>query len=153
MCHAPHFYKHDHQCLPCLHAVSPTGTNDRPAPPKPRRSPAREPPQLVLSPTLSSLHIEPTESNSPQSPMEAEEEAPQCRFQMDCLSFSFTLGLFFSLLEAALLVFFYLIRPNQSLCFCNYPLLPNLFVRMCVFVNTALCPHMLSISPSATWAT
>ncbi|XP_070768415.1 LOW QUALITY PROTEIN: protein cordon-bleu [Enoplosus armatus] len=53
------------------------GTTDRPAPPKPRRSPAREPPQLVLSPTPSSPPIEPTESNSRQSPMEAGEAAPQ----------------------------------------------------------------------------
>ncbi|TKS81798.1 Protein cordon-bleu [Collichthys lucidus] len=53
------------------------GTTDRPAPPKPRRSPAREPPQLVLPPTPSSPPIEPTESNSPQSPMKAEEAAPQ----------------------------------------------------------------------------
>ncbi|XP_073342055.1 protein cordon-bleu isoform X2 [Pagrus major] len=53
------------------------GTADRPAPPKPRRSPAQEPPELVLPPIPSSPHIEPTESNSPQSPMEAEEAAPQ----------------------------------------------------------------------------
>ncbi|XP_036930006.1 protein cordon-bleu isoform X3 [Acanthopagrus latus] len=53
------------------------GTADRPVPPKPRRSPAREPPELVLAPIPSSPHIEPTESNSPQSPVEAEEEAPQ----------------------------------------------------------------------------
>lgn len=90
------FYKHDHQCLPCLHAVSPAGTADRPAPPKPRRSPAREPPELVLPPIPSSPHIEPTESNSPQSPVEAEDEAPQCRFQMDRVSLSFALGFFLS---------------------------------------------------------
>ncbi|XP_030249850.1 protein cordon-bleu isoform X5 [Sparus aurata] len=53
------------------------GTADRPAPPKPRRSPAQEPPELVLPPIPSSPHIEPTESNSPQSPVEAEDEAPQ----------------------------------------------------------------------------
>ncbi|KAF3840036.1 hypothetical protein F7725_018753 [Dissostichus mawsoni] len=48
------------------------GAADRPVPPKPRRSPG--PPQLVLP---SSPPIEPTESRSPQSPMEAEEAAPQ----------------------------------------------------------------------------
>ncbi|XP_038567857.1 protein cordon-bleu isoform X5 [Micropterus salmoides] len=53
------------------------GASDRPAPPKPRRSPAREPPQLVLSLTPFSPPLEPTESNSPQSPTEAEEAAPQ----------------------------------------------------------------------------
>ncbi|KAM9352763.1 protein cordon-bleu [Symphorus nematophorus] len=53
------------------------GTTERPAPPKPRRSLARELPQLDLPPTLSFPPIEPTESNSPQSPMEAEEAAPQ----------------------------------------------------------------------------
>ncbi|XP_054477072.1 protein cordon-bleu isoform X2 [Anoplopoma fimbria] len=50
---------------------------DRPVPTKPRRSMGQEPPQLVLPPTLSSPPIEPTESNSQQSPMEAEEAAPQ----------------------------------------------------------------------------
>ncbi|XP_070691070.1 protein cordon-bleu [Pempheris klunzingeri] len=53
------------------------GITDRPAPLKPRRSPIQEPPELVLPPTLSSPPIEPTESNSPQSLMEAEEAAPQ----------------------------------------------------------------------------
>ncbi|XP_050931886.1 protein cordon-bleu isoform X2 [Lates calcarifer] len=53
------------------------GTADQLAPPKPRRSPAREPPQLVLPPTLSTPPIEPTESNSPESPMQVEEVAPQ----------------------------------------------------------------------------
>ncbi|XP_051262796.1 protein cordon-bleu isoform X3 [Dicentrarchus labrax] len=53
------------------------GTNDRPAPPKPRRCPSRESPQFVLPPTPSSPPIEPKESNSPQSLMEAEEAAPQ----------------------------------------------------------------------------
>ncbi|XP_041798908.1 protein cordon-bleu isoform X2 [Chelmon rostratus] len=52
------------------------GTADHPAPPKPRRSPAWEPPQLVLPPTPSSPPIEPTESNSPKSPVEAEDTAP-----------------------------------------------------------------------------
>ncbi|XP_039661777.1 protein cordon-bleu isoform X3 [Perca fluviatilis] len=53
------------------------GSPDRAAPPKPRRSPGQEPPQLVLPPTPSFPLIEPTESNSPQSPVEAEEAAPQ----------------------------------------------------------------------------
>ncbi|XP_053183410.1 protein cordon-bleu isoform X2 [Scomber japonicus] len=53
------------------------GTLDRPAPPKPRRSPVQEPPQLVLPPPLSSPPIEPTGSNSPQRTMEVEEAAPQ----------------------------------------------------------------------------
>ncbi|TDH12117.1 hypothetical protein EPR50_G00067480 [Perca flavescens] len=53
------------------------GSPDRAAPPKPRRSPGQEPPQLVLPPTLSFPLIEPTESRSPQSPVEAEEAAPQ----------------------------------------------------------------------------
>ncbi|XP_040900049.1 protein cordon-bleu isoform X2 [Toxotes jaculatrix] len=58
------------------------GTTDQPAPPKPRRSPAREPPQLVLPPTPStppppSPPTEPTQSNSPESPVEVEEAAPQ----------------------------------------------------------------------------
>ncbi|XP_062278254.1 protein cordon-bleu isoform X3 [Scomber scombrus] len=53
------------------------GTLDRPAPPKPRRSPVQEPPQLVLPPPLSSPPIEPTDSNSPQRTMEVEEAAPQ----------------------------------------------------------------------------
>nr|XP_020452304.1 protein cordon-bleu isoform X2 [Monopterus albus] len=52
------------------------------APPKPRRSPAREPPQLALpstpsTPPLSSSPTEPTESSSPQSLMEMEEAAPE----------------------------------------------------------------------------
>lgn len=87
----------------CLHAVSPAGSPDRAAPPKPRRSPGQEPPQLVLPPTPSFPLIEPTESNSPQSPVEAEEAAPQCRFLIDWLSLSFTLGLSFSSLEAGFL--------------------------------------------------
>ncbi|XP_032375607.1 protein cordon-bleu isoform X3 [Etheostoma spectabile] len=53
------------------------GSPDRAAPPKPRRSPGQEPTQLGLPPTLSFPLIEPTESNSPQSPGEAEEAAPQ----------------------------------------------------------------------------
>ncbi|XP_059195396.1 protein cordon-bleu isoform X2 [Centropristis striata] len=53
------------------------GTADRPAPPKPRRSPSQEPTQLDLPPTLPSPPIEPTESSSLQSPVEAEEVAPQ----------------------------------------------------------------------------
>ncbi|XP_031729577.1 protein cordon-bleu isoform X2 [Anarrhichthys ocellatus] len=53
------------------------GAADQPAPPKPRRTTLQEPPQLVLPPTLSSPPIEPTESNAPQSPVEAEEAAPQ----------------------------------------------------------------------------
>ncbi|XP_068611822.1 protein cordon-bleu [Brachionichthys hirsutus] len=53
------------------------GTIDQPAPPKPRRSPARESPLLVLSPTLSSPPIEPIESNSLHGSMEPEEAAPQ----------------------------------------------------------------------------
>ncbi|XP_067458237.1 protein cordon-bleu isoform X2 [Thunnus thynnus] len=56
---------------------SAVGTTDRPAPPKPRRSPVQEPPQLVLPPPLSSPPIEPTDSNSPQRTMEVEEAAPQ----------------------------------------------------------------------------
>ncbi|XP_078109557.1 protein cordon-bleu isoform X2 [Sander vitreus] len=52
------------------------GSPDRAAPPKPRRSPGQEPPQLVIPPTLSFPLIEPTESNSPQSPVEAEEANP-----------------------------------------------------------------------------
>ncbi|XP_071324489.1 protein cordon-bleu isoform X3 [Trachinotus anak] len=58
------------------------GATDQPAPPKPRRSPAREPPQLVLPPAPStppplSPPTEPTESDSPDSPLEVEEAAPQ----------------------------------------------------------------------------
>ncbi|XP_034730789.1 protein cordon-bleu isoform X6 [Etheostoma cragini] len=53
------------------------GSPDRPAPPKPRRSLGQEPPQLGLPHNLSFPLIEPTESNSPQSPGEAEEAAPQ----------------------------------------------------------------------------
>ncbi|KAK9513411.1 hypothetical protein VZT92_026947 [Zoarces viviparus] len=53
------------------------GAADQPAPPKPRRTTAQEPAQLVLPPTLSSPPIEPTESNAPPSPVEAEEAAPQ----------------------------------------------------------------------------
>ncbi|KAL3060555.1 hypothetical protein OYC64_014996 [Pagothenia borchgrevinki] len=51
------------------------GAADRPVPPKPHRSPG--PLQLVLPPSPSSTPIEPTESRSLQSPMEAEEAAPQ----------------------------------------------------------------------------
>uniref|UniRef100_UPI0037E7F1B7 protein cordon-bleu n=1 Tax=Semicossyphus pulcher TaxID=241346 RepID=UPI0037E7F1B7 len=51
------------------------GASDRPVPPKPRRYPARESPQLVLPLTSSSPSIESTESSSPQSPVE--EAAPQ----------------------------------------------------------------------------
>ncbi|XP_042345964.1 LOW QUALITY PROTEIN: protein cordon-bleu [Plectropomus leopardus] len=53
------------------------GTADRPVPPKPRRSPAQEPPQLVSPPTLPPPPIEPTESSSLQSLTEVEEAAPQ----------------------------------------------------------------------------
>ncbi|XP_063735390.1 protein cordon-bleu isoform X3 [Eleginops maclovinus] len=51
------------------------GAADRPVPPKPRRSPG--PPQLVLPLSPSFPPIEPTESNSLQSPIGAEEAAPQ----------------------------------------------------------------------------
>ncbi|KAJ4930875.1 hypothetical protein JOQ06_025178, partial [Pogonophryne albipinna] len=51
------------------------GAAVQPVPPKPRRSPG--PPQLVLPPSPSYPSIEPTESRYPQSPMEAEEAAPQ----------------------------------------------------------------------------
>ncbi|KAK2844289.1 hypothetical protein Q5P01_010948 [Channa striata] len=53
------------------------GTTDQPAPSKPRRSPAQEPQQLVRPPTLITPLTEPTEHNSPQSPVEVEEAAPQ----------------------------------------------------------------------------
>ncbi|XP_056299481.1 protein cordon-bleu isoform X4 [Pseudoliparis swirei] len=53
------------------------GAADLPVPPKPRRSTAQEAPKLVLPPTLSSPPIEPAESNTPQSLVEAEEAAPQ----------------------------------------------------------------------------
>ncbi|XP_068591623.1 protein cordon-bleu isoform X3 [Cebidichthys violaceus] len=53
------------------------GAADPPAPPKPRRTTAQEPAQLVLPPALSSPPTEPTESNAPQSAAEAEEAAPQ----------------------------------------------------------------------------
>ncbi|XP_029928324.1 protein cordon-bleu isoform X2 [Myripristis murdjan] len=58
------------------------GIADRPAPPKPRRSPAREPPQLVLPPSqstppMSSPPLEPSGTNSPRSSMEVEAAAPQ----------------------------------------------------------------------------
>ncbi|XP_026227131.1 protein cordon-bleu isoform X3 [Anabas testudineus] len=58
------------------------GTTDQPAPPKPPRSPALEPQQVVRPPGLStplppSPPFEPTESNSPQSPIGLEEAAPQ----------------------------------------------------------------------------
>ncbi|XP_041649191.1 protein cordon-bleu isoform X2 [Cheilinus undulatus] len=51
------------------------GSSDRPAPPKPRRYPARESPQLVLPPSPSPPPNEPTEITSPESPVE--EAAPQ----------------------------------------------------------------------------
>ncbi|XP_077950229.1 protein cordon-bleu isoform X5 [Gasterosteus aculeatus] len=50
------------------------GAADQPAPPKPRRTAARDPPHLVLPPTLPSPPIAPTESNSPE---EAGEAGPQ----------------------------------------------------------------------------
>ncbi|XP_056236685.1 protein cordon-bleu isoform X2 [Seriola aureovittata] len=58
------------------------GASDQPVPPKPRRSLAQGPPQLVLTPTpstppLPSPPIEPTENDSPVSPMVMEEAAPQ----------------------------------------------------------------------------
>ncbi|AWO96918.1 putative protein cordon-bleu-like [Scophthalmus maximus] len=54
------------------------GTADQPAPPKPRRSPAREPPRLAPStPAPPSPPTEPTESSSPERPTEVEEAAPQ----------------------------------------------------------------------------
>ncbi|XP_069549277.1 protein cordon-bleu isoform X2 [Brachyistius frenatus] len=53
------------------------GSTDRPVPPKPRRSSAREPSHHVLPPPLSSPPIDPTDSNPPQNPMEVEEAAPQ----------------------------------------------------------------------------
>ncbi|KAM8869995.1 protein cordon-bleu isoform 3-T6 [Spinachia spinachia] len=52
------------------------GAADQPAPPKPRRTTAQDPPQL-LPPSLPSPPIEPTESDAPQSPMEARKAAPQ----------------------------------------------------------------------------
>ncbi|XP_076008696.1 protein cordon-bleu isoform X2 [Genypterus blacodes] len=52
------------------------GTSDRTAPPKPRRSPAQESPQLVLVPTPSTPPLS-TEHYIPQSPMEVEEAASQ----------------------------------------------------------------------------
>lgn len=133
------FYKLDHQCLPCLHAVSPAGTADRPVPPKPRRSPAREPPELVLAPIPSSPHIEPTESNSPQSPVEAEEEAPQCRFQMDCVSLSFALGVFLSFPRSCSPGFLTQISfvPIRVCIFASILPLPILLMH----VNVELCPY------------
>ncbi|KAM4580312.1 protein cordon-bleu isoform 2-T2 [Odontesthes bonariensis] len=55
---------------------------DRPVPPKPRRSPIREPRQLDSSPTLSvspspSPPIDPADSIPPQDPLEVEEAGPQ----------------------------------------------------------------------------
>ncbi|KAM6995352.1 protein cordon-bleu [Tautogolabrus adspersus] len=51
------------------------GSFDRPVPPKPRRYPARESPQLILPPTPSPLPNEPTENNFQESSLE--EAAPQ----------------------------------------------------------------------------
>nr|XP_057909626.1 protein cordon-bleu isoform X1 [Doryrhamphus excisus]XP_057909628.1 protein cordon-bleu isoform X1 [Doryrhamphus excisus]XP_057909629.1 protein cordon-bleu isoform X1 [Doryrhamphus excisus] len=55
---------------------SATGTADPPAPPKPRRSPAREHP-TVSTPSLHSPSFEPIESGSPRSAVEKEDTAPQ----------------------------------------------------------------------------
>ncbi|XP_077383231.1 protein cordon-bleu isoform X2 [Festucalex cinctus] len=54
------------------------GTNDHPAPPKPRRSPAWEHPTLS-TPPLFSPSLEPTESSAPQSTMEEEETSSPSR--------------------------------------------------------------------------
>ncbi|KAG7229406.1 hypothetical protein INR49_012797 [Caranx melampygus] len=61
------------------------GATDQAAPPKPRRSPARESARLCLPPTSPTPppHTPPTELSESDSP-EMEEAAPQCRFQMDC---------------------------------------------------------------------
>lgn len=68
------------------------GSGDRQAPPKPRRSPSMEP-QLVFPPRHPSSSS-PTDGDAPESPVEAEDAAPQCRFQMESLSRFFVTSLF-----------------------------------------------------------
>lgn len=142
-------------CLACLHVVSPPGASDQAAPPKPRRSPAQESPRLCLPPTSPTPPpctppIELTQSDSP----EMEEAAPQCRFQMDCVSLSFTLVLSISSPEAALLVLCLLLDLSKSeLVFLQLSCIAKpVCVFVCVCGNTTLCPHMLSISQSVSQA-
>lgn len=79
--------KNDHTAPPPtrLLLLLPTGSGVRPAPPKPRRSPSMEP-ALVFPPPRPSSSSPPTDGDAP---MEAEDAAPQCRFQMESLCCSF----------------------------------------------------------------
>lgn len=70
--------------LPRPPAAPLAGSGVRQAPPKPRRSPSMEP-QLVFPPRHPSSSS-PTDGDAPESPVEAEDAAPQCRFQMESLS-------------------------------------------------------------------
>lgn len=78
--------------LPRPPAAPLAGSGDRQAPPKPRRSPSMEP-QLVFPPRHPSSSS-PTDGDAPESPVEAEDAAPQCRFQMESLSRFFVTSLF-----------------------------------------------------------
>lgn len=70
--------------LPRPPAAPVAGSGVRQAPPQPLRSPSMEP-QLVFPPRHPSSSS-PTDGDAPESPVEAEDAAPQCRFQMESLS-------------------------------------------------------------------
>lgn len=78
--------------LPRPPAAPLAGSGDRQAPPKPRRSPSMEP-QLVFPPRHPSSSS-PTDGDAPESPVEVEDAAPECRFQMESLSRFFVTSLF-----------------------------------------------------------
>lgn len=152
--------------LPRPPAAPLAGSGVRQAPPKPRRSPSMEP-QLVFPPRHPSSSS-PTDGDAPESPVEAEDAAPQCRFQMESLSrFFFNFPLHLSFLPSFL--------PQQLLSWVSHfgfyppsirfaPIPPHVqlpffipspssssssFVRMCREAHARGCPQMLPVySPS-----
>lgn len=143
--------------LPRPPAAPLAGSGVRQAPPKPRRSPSMEP-QLVFPPRHPSSSS-PTDGDAPESPVEAEGAAPQCRFQMESLSrFFYVTSLFiflpsfpsscspgFHTLVSPPSIRFATIPPHAQLIlffFCAR-VLPNTRARL------SGCPQMLPVySPS-----
>lgn len=119
-------------------------------PPKPLRSPMQEPSQHVSPSTPPSTPPppEPTESNSPQNLTEVE-EAPQCRFHMDCPPPNLDSCFLLSFLKAADQVFQLFIRFHPVKIVSGLTAKPWC---LCFYGSPELCPFMFSISPSVTWA-
>lgn len=151
-CHIPHFYKHDHQCLPaCMLFLLQAPLIDQ-------HHPNRVVPQHGSHHSLSyplphpPLPLSPQKATPHRVPWRRRKQLPSVGSRWTASPFP-SLFLFFPRSWSPDSLTF--IFPNQSLYFYNYPSTAKpLCACMRMHVNTELCPHMISISllASATQA-